>query len=133
VRGVCERPPLPGRPAHDFVGDLAYAIGPVRLRYGVDLVSGIYADLPGTIRVPDRVLHSAGARLDVPGVPGLALSLDVRNLLDLRVAEYAGALGPVRAPIGDALDYPIPGRRILVSARWVFPEPKASASVRGPQ
>lgn len=133
VRGVCERPPLPGRPAHDFVGDLAYTIGPARLRYGIDLVSGIYADRTGTVRVPDRVLHSAGARLDVPGAPGLSLSLDVRNLLDLRVAEYVGATGPVRAPIGDALDYPIPGRRILVSARWVFPEPGASASVRGPK
>jgi vitamin B12 transporter len=133
VRGVCERPPLPGRPEHDFVGDLAYTVGPVRLRYGVDVVSGIYADLTGTTLVPNRVLHSAGARLDVPGVAGLTLSLDVRNLLDLRVAEYAGVSGPVRAPIGDALDYPIPGRRILLSARWVFPEPKASASVRGPK
>jgi hypothetical protein len=48
----------------------------------------------------------------------------------LRVAEYAGVSGPVRAPIGDALDFPIPGRRILFAARWVFPEPKAGASVR---
>lgn len=131
--GACERPPLPGRPEHDFVGDLSYTLGPARVRYGIDVVTGIYADLMGSTLVPDRVLHSAGARLEVPGVPGLSVSLDVRNLLDLRVAEYAGVSGPVRAPIGDALDYPIPGRRILVSARWVFPEPPASASVRGPK
>ncbi len=133
VGGACERPPLPGRPEHDFVGDLSYELGPVRVRYGIDVVAGITADETGTAVVPDRVLHSAGIRLDVPGLPGLSLTLDVRNLLDLRVAEYAGALGPVRAPIGDALDFPIPGRRILLAARWVFPEPKAGASVRTPR
>ncbi len=133
VGGACERPPLPGRPEHDFVGDLSYELGPVRVRYGVDVVAGIYADLTGSIPVPDRVLHSVGARLEVPGVAGLSLTLDIRNLFDLRVAEYAGNMGPVRAPIGDALDFPIPGRRILFAARWVFPEPKAGASVRSPK
>ena len=133
VGGSCERPALPGRPEHDFVGDLSYELGPVRVRYGVDVVTGIYADGIGSTPVPDRVLHSTGVRLQVPGAPGLSLTLDVRNLLDLRVAEYPGALGPVRAPIGDALDFPIPGRRILIAARWVFPEPKAGASVRAPQ
>ncbi len=136
VAGACERPPLPGRPEQDFVGDLAYVLGPVRLRYGVDVVAGIQADVVGdaTYRVPDRVLHSAGARLAVPGASGLTLSLDVRNLLDLRAAAYPSALGGAdRYPIGDLFDYPIPGRRLLLSARWVFPEPKASASVRAPQ
>ncbi len=132
VGGACERPPLPGRPEHDFVGDLSYEVGPVRLRYGVDIVTGLYGDLTGSTLVPDRVLHGAGVRLAVPGVSGLTVTLDVRNLLDLRVAEYAGVRGPVRAPIGDALDFPIPGRRILFAVRWVFPEPKAGASVRAP-
>ena len=94
------------------------------------------ADLSGnpTYRVPDRVLHSAGARVAVPSLPGLTLSLDIRNLLDLRTAEYPNAIGGTdRYPIGDLFDYPIPGRRLLLSARWVFPELKASASVRAPQ
>ena len=138
VGGFCERPPLPGRPQNDFVGDLAYTVGPVRVRYGIDVVTGIYEDQTGSTLVPDRVLHSTGARLEVPGAPGLSLSVDIRNLLDLRVAQYSavGILGEsriVRQPIGDALDYPIPGRRILFSARWVFPEPGAGASVRAPQ
>jgi vitamin B12 transporter len=133
VRATCERPALPGRPAHDFVADLGYTLGPVHVRYGVDVVTGITVDETGSVPVPDRVLHSAGARLDVPGVAGLTVSLDIRNLLDLRVAEYTGVIGPVRSPIGDALDYPIPGRRILFAARWVFPEPNAGASVRAPQ
>jgi vitamin B12 transporter len=143
VARVCERPPLPGRPENDFVGDLSFTAGVLRVRYGIDAVTGIYEDQKGNTLVPDRVLHSTGARLEVPGATGLSLSLDVRNLFDLRVAEYVGVgvLGEggsgagriVRAPIGDALDYPIPGRRILFSARWVFPEPGASASFRGPK
>lgn len=115
-RGAC--PPLPGRPAHDFVADLSWALGPLVLRYGVDAVAGTRADQKGVILVPARVLQSAGARLSVPGVRGLRVTLDVRNLFDVRVAEYAGALGPanpVRAPIGDLYAYPLPGRRALVS------------------
>ena len=134
AQGACERPGLPGRPTHDFVGDLAYTVGPLRVRYGVDVVAGIQNDSIGSIVVPTRVLHSVGARLAVPGAPGLSLALDVRNLFDLRAARYP-VLGGGTDPyaIGDLYDYPIPGRRLLVSARWVFPEPKASASVRAPQ
>jgi outer membrane receptor protein involved in Fe transport len=67
-------------------------------------------------------------------MPGLTLSVDVRNLFNLRAAEYPNALGGTdRLPIGDLFEYPIPGRRLLLSARWVFPEPKASASVRASQ
>lgn len=127
VQQRCERPPLPGRPEHDLVADLTYTAGPLRLRYGIDLVAGIHADNTGTPAyvVPDRVLHSLGVRLAIPGVPGLSASLDVRNLLDLRVAEYPGVFGNAqRYPIGDLFDYPIPGRRALLSLRWVH-EPRA--------
>ncbi len=114
-RGTC--PPLPGRPAHDLVGDLSWALpfAPLVLRYGVDVVAGTRADQEGNIPVPARVLQSVGAKLAVPHVRGLTITLDVRNLLDVRVAEYAGALGPVRSPIGDLYSYPLPGRRALVS------------------
>ncbi|MBX3190679.1 MAG: TonB-dependent receptor [Labilithrix sp.] len=137
VAGACERPALPGRPEHDLYVDLAYTLGPARLRYGIDVVTGIQADQKGEEKfiVPDRVLHGAGIRVAVPvgsGAGNLSLSLEVRNLFDLRVAEYGGTLGPVRAPIGDLFDYPIPGRRVLLSARWVFPEPGAGATVRAP-
>ncbi len=115
----CERPPLPGRPTHDVVTDLAYTYGPLRVRYGVDAVSGIRVDLTGAVEVPTRVLHSTGARLEVPHVRGLTLALDVRNLFDLRTGTYAGAVGPVERAIGDTYDYPLPGRSVLVSARFV--------------
>jgi vitamin B12 transporter len=120
--GTCERPPLPGRPAHDFVGDVTYGLGPVHVRYGVDALAGMTTDLKGEIGVPARILQSAGARFDVPGTHahahGLRLALDVRNLFDVRIATYAGALGPTPFPIGDLYEYPLPGRTVLVSARF---------------
>ncbi len=122
--GACTRPPLPGRPEHDFVGDLAFTTGRLRVRYGIDVVAGISADASGSYAyaVPDRALHSAGARFDVPGVNGLSVTLDVRNLFDLRVAEYPNVLGGKDPyPIGDFFDFPIPGRRFLLSLRYVIP------------
>ena len=115
--GACERPPLPGRPTHDLVADVAYAIGPVRVRWGLDVVAGITTSLTGDVGVRARMLHSTGAQLDVPGVRGLRVALDVRNVFDARVATYEGALGPVREPIGDMYQYPLPGRSFLLSAR----------------
>jgi hypothetical protein len=129
---TCERPPLPGRPDHDLVIDAAYAIGPVRVRYGVDALVGMTADLTGQIAVPTRVLHSVGARVDLDRMLGLGpdgtllrLAVDVRNLGDLRFVSYQGATGPVREPIGDAYEYPLPGRSVLVSLRYVHPNAAA--------
>jgi hypothetical protein len=114
------RPPLPGRPEHDVVFDLGWERGPVRLRYGFDVVLGMRADATGTITVPDRTLHQAGVRLNVPPVRGLSLSFDVRNLFDERVVRYPNAIGATDPyPIGDLYDYPLPGRRFLATARWV--------------
>jgi hypothetical protein len=114
----CSAPPLPGRPAHDLVADLTYGVGPLAVRYGVDVVSGIRADEAGLILVPARVLQGAGVHVDVPRMPGLRLGVEVRNLFDVRTASYAGVLGPVQAPIGDLYDYPLPGRSVLFTALW---------------
>lgn len=118
VRGACERPPLPGRPEHDLVADLAWEHGILRLRYGIDVMSGMRADPRGTVIVPPRVLHGASARVTV--ARGLTVTFDVRNFFDLRTAEYEGVagLGGGRRPIGDLFDFPIPGRRFLVTARY---------------
>jgi len=117
--GPCARPPLPGRPANDLVADAIVHAGPASVRAGVDAVSGIRPDVAGSILVPARVLVSAGARVDVAA--GVRLALDVRNLLDVRTGTYDGALGPVKEPIGDNFEYPLPGRSFLVSARFSEP------------
>ncbi len=119
VLGGCFRPPLPGRPQHDIVGDVAYTLGPVRVRYGVDAVVGMRADLKGAFPIPARVLHGAGVRVDVPHVRGLRVGFDIRNLFDLRVATYSDVLGESKRGIGDSFDYPLPGRTMMLTVRWV--------------
>jgi vitamin B12 transporter len=110
---------LPGRPTHDLFLDLAYTIGPARLRYGVDVMSGMETDLQGQIPVPSRVLQGAGLTLEVPGVRGLTATFDVRNLFDVRAGEVPSVLGGRdRIPLGDAYEYPLPGRRFLLALAW---------------
>jgi hypothetical protein len=118
--GACERPPLPGRPTTDFVADLAWSRGPIRLRYGIDVVAGMTASIGGDTIVPARAFHGAGVTLAVPTVRGLSLGLDVRNLFDLRAVDYRATSGTERLPVGDQFAYPLPGRRFLLSARWTL-------------
>jgi hypothetical protein len=122
VVGPCIHPALPARPSNDLVTDLVATLAPVSLRAGIDAVSGMVADNAGSILVPARVLVSSGARLDV--VRGVRLALDIRNLLDVRTATYEGAAGPVHEPIGDYFEYPLPGRTVLVSARYTAEGPQ---------
>ncbi|MEO7110797.1 MAG: TonB-dependent receptor, partial [Polyangiaceae bacterium] len=122
VAGDCERPQLPGRPALDVFSDLTYKLGPAQFRYGVDIVGGMTVDNTGAIGNPTRVLNSVGAHLDVPHLDGVRVALDIRNLFDLRTVNYAGvtnALGPSAYPIGDSYNYPLPGRSVLLSIRYV--------------
>jgi outer membrane receptor protein involved in Fe transport len=83
-------------------------------------VSGIHEDASGTNELPTRVLHSAGARVDVPWAPGLRLAVDVRNLFDARVGTYTDASGVHAAAISDVFAYPLPGRSVLFTARWTY-------------
>jgi hypothetical protein len=112
--------PLSGRPAHDLVADVGYSLGPARVRYGVDAVIGMYYDNFGGVLIPARVLQSTGVRLEVPGIRGLRVAFEVRNLFDVRTVTYAGFVKPTFFPIGDEYDYPLPGRSFLVTARWTF-------------
>jgi iron complex outermembrane receptor protein len=113
-------PPLAYRPAHDLVVDLSYQLGPFRLRYGLDGLFGMWADAFGTVEVPGRVLQSAGLRLDVPKLRRVRVAFDVRNLFDLRTADYPQSfLGTsVPQPIGDIYYFPLPGRSVLLSVSW---------------
>ncbi len=119
----CERPSLPGRPEQDFVGDLSYGIGPVRLRYGIDVVAGIQADDIGDFHVPNRVLHSAGARLAVPGLTG-----------PHALARRAQPLRPPRRRLSERAgrDRPLPDRRSLrLSHPWSPPPSQRSVGLSG--
>lgn len=113
--------PLPGRPTHDLAYDAAYRIGPLRVRYGLDALAGTTVDVEGTRVLPARVLHSAGASLDVPLVPGLRASIEVQNLLDLRTLYVSAPLlgRSIATPVSDFLGFPLPGRTVWASLQLV--------------
>jgi len=116
----CPAPALPGRPAHDLVIDLAAKLGPLRFRYGVDVVADLRADLTGTITVPARALQSVGVRAALPWSVArekATLAFEISNLGDVRTASYAGIAGAVQVPVGDLYEYPLPGRAFLATLR----------------
>jgi iron complex outermembrane receptor protein len=116
--------PLPGRPAHDLVYDAVYRVGPLRLRYGLDVVGGSTIDTRGALVLPTRVLHGAGATLTLSREPLVTLGLDVDNLFDARVRHPVDvaplATRPVAVPVSDLLGFPLPGRTVMGTLRVVF-------------
>jgi iron complex outermembrane receptor protein len=125
--------PLPARPVHDLAYDAAYRIGPVRVRYGLDALAGTTVDIEGTRVLPARVLHSAGASLDVPFVRGLRASVEVQNLLDLRTLYVTSPLRgvPIAMPVSDFLGFPLPGRTVWASLRFVAKSDEPEAGTPG--
>ncbi|MDC0749117.1 TonB-dependent receptor plug domain-containing protein [Polyangium mundeleinium] len=115
--------PLPGRPLHDLSYDAAYRFGPVRLRYGIDAVAGTTVDTAGTLLVPPRFFHSAGASLDVPRMRALRIGVEVQNLFDVRTFGVPSELlrTSVAMPVSDFLGFPLPGRTLWVTARYRAP------------
>jgi len=109
-------PPLPGRPLHDFVIDALATLGPLRFRYGMDVIGGMRYDNIGQIEIPARALQSAGVRFRP--IKGIEWALDIRNITDERTATLTNALGfQERFPLGDAIFWPLPGRTVLLSLR----------------
>lgn len=113
--------PLPGRPVHDLAYDAAYQLGPLRVRYGLDALAGTTVDVEGTRILPARILHNAGASVDIPFVRGLRASIEVQNLFHLRTLYVTSPLrnAPVAMPVSDFLGFPLPGRTAWVSLHYV--------------
>lgn len=110
--------PLPGRPDHDLTLDVSVGVGPVRLRYGLDVVSATTLDRAGTRELPTRVFHGAGARLELGKVTVL---VEVANLFDQRTVTVPFESGRAPRfgayPISDFLGYPLAGRRFTLALR----------------
>ena len=113
--------PLPGRPVHDLAYDAAYQFGPLRVRYGLDALAGTSVDVEGTRILPARVLHSAGASVNIPFVRGLRASIEVQNLFHLRTLYVTSPLrnAPIATPVSDFLGFPLPGRTAWVSLHYM--------------
>lgn len=113
--------PLPARPVHDLAYDASYSFGPVRVRYGLDALAGTTVDVEGTRVLPARVLHSAGASVDIPFLRGLRASIEVQNLFHLRTLYVTSPLrnAAIATPVSDFLGFPLPGRSAWVSLHYV--------------
>jgi vitamin B12 transporter len=120
--------PLPGRPAHDLACDLGYRIGRIRLRYGLDVVAENTVETSGDVLLPARVLHGAGATIDLPdfGVGGLRAGFTVENLFDLRTGYVESSTGApaLAVPVSDFYGFPLPGRAVFATVRYVAGEGK---------
>ncbi|GAC1525571.1 MAG: hypothetical protein NVS3B10_24400 [Polyangiales bacterium] len=113
---------LPGRPAHDLTLDVSARVGPVTVRYGLDVVSSTALNPETTLTLPTRVWHGVGARAEV--VRGVTVIGESQNLLDQRTGDVLYDQGPparfVRYPYSDFVGYPVPGRRWTVAVRESF-------------
>ncbi|MEP7124379.1 MAG: TonB-dependent receptor [Byssovorax sp.] len=110
--------PLVGRPQQDLAYDASYRFGPVSLRYGLDALEGVTADTEGTLVLPPRVLHSAGAAIDLPLRAPLRIALDAQNLGDLRTLPLAShQRGSITLPYSEFPGFPLPGRSFWLTLR----------------
>jgi iron complex outermembrane receptor protein len=97
----------------------------VRVGHAFSFTGADYWDATNWYRSAPRAIHGLFAKLSV--TPALSVEMDVLNVTD-RIAEVVprnplDPSDPARAvqPITDFSGYPLPGRTLLVTARW---EPK---------
>jgi vitamin B12 transporter len=110
--------PLVGRPQQDLAYDASYRFGPVGVRYGLDLLEGVTANPEGTIVLPPRVLHGAGASIELPLRVPLRIGFDAENLGDLRTLPIAShQRGSVSLPYSEFPGFPLPGRSFWLTLR----------------
>jgi len=108
---IYEGRPLVGRPQQDLAYDASYRFGPFGVRYGLDLLAGATADLEGTLVLPPRVVHGAGASVQLPFRVPLRLGFDAQNLGNLRTLPVASfQRGSVSLPYSEFPGFPLPGR-----------------------
>ncbi|WP_156865195.1 hypothetical protein [Pajaroellobacter abortibovis] len=62
----CGRSSLPRRPIYDAVLDTSYDWRFLRVRFGLDIVAGMTADLTGAIPIPPRAISPAGVQITLP-------------------------------------------------------------------
>lgn len=108
---------LPERPRHELAARADLLGRPFKLFYEVQFVGEVFRDQQNNNLLPARWLHAIGASFE--HAPFL-LSLEVRNLADLRVVDlplggliHRGQTTPY--PLVDTFDYPLPGRAVYLT------------------
>lgn len=113
---------LPFVPRHRLSVRAELKSGPLSCFWETLYTSDVWRDLQNTdgAFVPARALHSIGAGAGPLGRYGVTLTVEVRNLADLRVIDlplggtsHAGESTPY--PLVDLFDYPLPGRAVYAT------------------
>ena len=119
---IYEGRPLVGRPQQDLAYDASYRFGPFGLRYGLDLLAGATADLAGTLVLPPRLVHGAGASVQLPFRVPLRLGFDAQNLGNLQTLPVASfQRGSVALPYSEFPGFPLPGRAFWLTLSMQTP------------
>src|SRR5262249_34032764 len=108
---------LPERPRHEFAARVDLGGAPFKLFYEAQFVDEVFRDQQNYNRLPARWLHAVRASFE--RAP-LSVSLEVRNLADLRVIDLPlGGLvnrgNTTPYPLVDTFDYPLPGRSVYLT------------------
>jgi iron complex outermembrane receptor protein len=95
--------PLPSRPRDEVAVSLATWLRAWRLTYEYHFIGANYLDRYSQKSVPARHLHNVIAAWNLP-VPGLAFTVEGRNLTDNRVSDVGG--------------FPLPGRSFYTTLAY---------------
>lgn len=114
---------LPGRAPHTVFLRLEGGYRALRLFYEIDHAAQLYQDPASLQPRPQRTLHALGLQLGpylfARGRLRVQLAVEVRNLLDTRLAlttlPLAAPRGPLPLPLTDYFDYPLPGRALYAT------------------
>ncbi|MDB4958423.1 MAG: TonB-dependent receptor, partial [Myxococcales bacterium] len=117
---------LPRQPAHSIYAraDLANRAFGRRASLWIDgsWQSVSYLDQANLQRVPARALAGTGAKVEL--VPGLAVSIAVENIMDVRIEHLSldpaprPDLASVPTALSDVAGFPLPGRSFYLALDW---------------
>ncbi|MCP3139352.1 TonB-dependent receptor plug domain-containing protein [Pyxidicoccus xibeiensis] len=105
---------LPYRPRHKWVGRVRAGPDWLNARTEVLYQTSQLTNRTGTLDLPSRTLLSAGASSTFLRAPELTLSVEVKNLLDVRAFDFTG--------------FPLPGRAAYVTLAVAFDRDDAPTS-----
>ena len=103
---------IPGRPRNQLTARAEARLAPFAVWYELEYVDRLYRDPANDAWVPARALHAIGASFDRGW---MKVSVELRNLADLRVVQLPAGGTTVPYPLVDYFNYPLPGRAIYAT------------------
>ncbi|HEY2744402.1 MAG TPA: TonB-dependent receptor, partial [Polyangia bacterium] len=103
---------IPGRPQNQLTLRADAKLAPFGIWYELEFVDRLYRDPANDAWIPARTLHAIGASFDHKWIQ---LTVEIRNLADLRVVQLPAGGTTVPSPLVDYFNYPLPGRAIYAT------------------